>query len=209
MAYGKNGPWGLFPTRSLNSTTWNEATNEYYIASGYNTSLFKGDPVYVSANGTIILAVAGANNPITGVFWGCKYTAVTQGINGNQIFSPFWTAGTVTFQAQNAIALVVDDPETIYNIQCGNNVNQGIRSADLYNNADLFAGNGNTTSGLSGWVLDQTTIGNAANKQLKILRLVPVPGNVFDTIAAPFPFNNVEVVINNDYYKGGTGTAGV
>lgn len=201
MSYGTNAPWGLAPTRMLNGSTWNGALNEYQLPSGYATNLFKGDPVYVTGTGTIVIATAGAGNPITGVFMGVKYTSTIQGVNGNQVFAPNWVAGTVTQGAANALALICDDPNVVYNIQSNNAT--GVLAADLYNNADLVAGAGSTYSGISGWMLDQATIGTGATKQLKILRLVPVPGNVYGG------YDNVEVVINNDYYKGGTGTVGV
>lgn len=205
MAYGVNAPWGLVPRRLLSGATWNGQMNEYYIQSGYSTNLFTGDPVYVNSSGYIIIATAGAGNPITGVFQGCKYTTSA----GVVTFSPYWPASTATLGAASALALVADDPNLIFDVQCVNSSSTGITQANLYNNADLNAGGGGSTvTGLSSWGLDQATIGNGATKQLKILRLVPVPGNNFDT-GSNFPYNNVEVVINNDYYKGGTGTVGV
>ncbi len=208
MSYGngRNAPFGLQPRRLLSGALWNGQMNEYYIASGYATSLFDGDPVYVAANGTIVIAGAGTGNPITGVFKGCKFTSTVQGVNGNQIFSPYWPGGTVTFQAANAIALVCDDPDLIYDVQVYSAANPpvGAAAVDLYNNANLIAAAGSTLSGLSGWNLDQTSIAVDATRQLKILRFVPIPGN-----GPGLGFNNVEVVINNNYYKGGTGTVGV
>lgn len=199
--------YGLKPTRSLLSATWADVQNKYYIASGYNTDLFTGDPVYVTGTGTIIRATAGAGNPITGVFLGCKYTAVTQGINGNQVFSPYWAAGTVTFQAANAEAMICDDPNTIFAIQSNG---AGVAAADLYNNADLAAGAGSILSGQSGFVLDVATIGNGPTKQLKILDIIPMPGNLPGAAA-----NYVWVKLNQGFFQGAvvggtnTGTAGV
>lgn len=202
MSYGVNAPQGLQALRLLSGACWNGQTNPYFIASGYNTSLFTGDPIYVVA-GAIILATAGTGNPITGVFQGVVYTDPT----GTVQFRPFWLANTVTQNAAPAEAALIVDPYVVYNIQVVNNPAQGIREVDLYRNANLFAGAGNQFSGQSGWGLDQTSIGPEPTKQLKIINLVAVPGNKFDTVAVAFPFNNVEVVINNDYYKGGTGTA--
>jgi hypothetical protein len=133
---------------------------------------------------------------------GVKYTsAVAGGLTGTEIFAPTWVAGTVTQGALTAKALICDAPNVVYNIQSNNAT--GVVAADLYNNADLVAGAGSAYSGLSGWMLDQATIGTGATKQLKILNLVRVPGNVYGG------YDNVEVVINNNYYKGGTGTVGV
>lgn len=199
--------YGLKPTRSLLSATWADVQNQYYIASGYNTDLFTGDPVYVTGTGTIIRAAVGDGQPITGVFLGCKYTAVTQGINGNQIFSPYWPAGTVTFQAANATAMICDDPNTIFAVQ-SNGI--GVAAADLYNGANLAVGAGSTLSGQSGFVLDVASIGVGPTKQLKILDIIPMPGNLAGAAA-----NYVWVKLNQGYFLGSvvggtpTGTAGV
>ncbi len=206
MAYGTDAPWGLRPYKTSNGALWNGQANVYPIASGYATSIFTNDPVYVTGTGNLIIAVAGAGNPIFGVFQGVRYYAA----NGTYTFSAYWPANTVIQANTTVEALVIDDDNVIYDVQ-SNNVT-GVLAADIFNNADLAAGQGNTTTGLSGWTLDQTQIGNGATKQVKILALTPVtvltppggrPGNVFG------PFDNVLVSINNDYFKGGTGTVGV
>jgi hypothetical protein len=209
MAYGVNAPFGLKPVRLQSGAIWNGQQNEYLILSGYNQNIFTNDPVYVATTGafqaSLSIATAGDTNPLIGSFQGCRYTTPT----GTVVFAPFWPANTVTQNALPAAAFVADDANLIFDIQVGNNAGQGVRETDLYRNADLIAGAGSVFSGQSGWMLDQTTIAvGPATKQLKILRLTPNPVNRFDTVASPFPFNNVEVVINNDYYKGGTGTVG-
>lgn len=202
--------YGLKPTRSITSATWNDANNRYYIASGYNAPLFKGDPVLVNANGTITIAAAGASSPISGIFNGVKYTGTFQGINGNQVFSPYWVAGTVTQGTANAIASVCDDPDTIFSVL----TNGAIAATDLYANANLVAGAGSPLSGQSGWMLDVASIGGGAGselKQVKILDLVPMPGNNFGVAAGSY----VWVKLNAGSYLGSTvanaytGTPGV
>lgn len=42
------GPFGLRPVRSMNGAPWNGATIPCYIASGYATALYIGDPVTLS-----------------------------------------------------------------------------------------------------------------------------------------------------------------
>lgn len=203
MSYGVNAPWGLKPVRLESGALWNGQANQYNIASGYATSLFQGDPVYIQ-NGFIIIATAGAGNPILGVLDGVQYTTTT----GTVIFAPYWPANTVTLNADPVLAAVVDDPNVIFDVQVGNAL-QGVQQGNLGKNADLVAGAGNPASGQSGWMLDQASIPAGATGQVKILRLVPNPNNHLDPFNGnPFPYNNVEVVINNDYYKGGTGTVG-
>lgn len=229
MAYGTNAPFGLQPRMMNTGAPWNGQTNTYLINSGYNTSLFVGDPVAPLANGTIGIGVAGTG--IAGVFMGCQY----QDTQGNYQFSPYWPANTVTYNPGGsgnipAIAFVVDDPNVLFDVQVtsSNNVTHqpSVYQADLNANADFVIGAGSTISGQSGASLDAATIavgGGSAALSLKVVRVTPgftnQAGNI-GTVALPVPytggqnilgllFNNVLVQINNDIYKGGTGTAGV
>ena len=112
----------------------------------------------------------------------------------------------------------------------------GVKQADLNKNANFALGgtaftdaivpqnpaSGRAVGGQSGFYLDVSTLGEPAGGNLKIIRLTPmqnngsalVPnfnGNRFYTApgfvgAGPGNFNNVVVSINNDAFKGGTGT---
>lgn len=218
MAYGVNAPFGLKPSMMNTGAPWNGQTNTYLIASGYNTSLFIGDPVAPAANGTIALGVAGTG--IIGVFMGCQYVDT----NGNYQFSPYWPANTVTQGTNPATAFVVDDPTVLFDVQVGTtNAGTHVASAsqtDLYLNANFVVGAGSTVSGLSGTYLDAATINNTATLSLKILRVTPAFTNQAGTLTSGAAYtggqnilgllyNNVLVQINNDVLKGGTGTLGV
>lgn len=218
MSYGVNAPMGLQPVGMLGNATWNNQTTPAFIASGYAQNIFQGTPVYPAANGTIVLATAGDANPIMGVFWGCNLLTA----DGRVVFSPYWPANTVVtspgYPIAVATAFIITDPAVVYNIQSTDtldpNDQRGVTSAEIWNNASLVAGaapGGNIQTGLSNWSLDVNTIGNGANKQLKIIGFTDIPGNNPGNPAAPLEekFNNVLVVINNHYFKGGTGTAGV
>lgn len=198
MAYGVNAPFGLQPRRYLNGAPWNGAVNTYNIASGYNTAIFTGDPVYLAAGTGLILAAAGDGNPFIGVFQGCKYYDT----NANVIFSPYWPASTTVLTGTLVEAFVADDPTIIFDIQSNNTT--GVTQAQLGKNAVIALGTGSTISGQSAVVLNLSVAPTTtATFQLKIMRLTPNPSNGF------IGYNNVEVVINNHYYKGGTGTLGV
>lgn len=198
MAYGVNAPFGLQPRRYLNGAPWNNATNTYNIATGYATTIYTGDPVYLASGTGLIQAAAGDANPCIGVFQGCKYYDT----NGNFIFSPYWPASTSVLTNTLVEAEVADDPNIIFDIQSSNTT--GVTQAQLGLNAVFAIGTGSTISGQSGAVLNLATApATTATFQLKIMRLTPNPSNGFKG------YNNVEVVINNHYYKGGTGTVGV
>lgn len=198
MSYGTNKPWGLKPVRYFNGAAWNDQVTPYQIPNAYATNLFRGDPATANAaaNGTLTIATAGAGNAILGVFFGFQWLDAT---TGSQVFSDTWTAATPTFQNTPATAFVVDDPMVVFNIQ-GDGNGGGIVTANLLRNASLVAGAGSTYSGESGWMLAQATIGTAANSQVKIIRFVPTAEG---TNVSGLQYNNVEVLINNGYYKAG------
>jgi hypothetical protein len=210
MAYGTNAPFGMKPSVYLNNAAWNGQTGTYFIKSGYATAvaanggLFIGDPVTLANDGTIILAVAGAGNAIIGSFQGCQYVDT----NGNQIYSRYWPNSTATFGAANATAFVADDPNILFDVQY--NATPGLDFTALNNNAILVQGNGNVQSGNSGWSFGTAAAANPTY-QLKIIRLTPQIGNLFNSQGpgGVFPYNNFLCLINNHIYKGGTGTDGV
>jgi hypothetical protein len=206
MSYGAtSSPFGLLPTKGQGSSTDNFQFAEYLIPSAYATSLFQGDPLYQAATGTIIIAVAGDTNPILGVLKGVKYFDS----NNNFVSSPYWPANTVigslgTLSDGNkyATALVYNDPNQLYVVQT--NATPGLAILDQLSNVDMVAGAGSTVSGLSGWMLNQATLGAGATKQLKIIALTPDVRN-----GSGVGYNTAVVRINNQVYAGGTGTVGI
>lgn len=226
MPYGNsvNQPLGFLPSQYMNGSPWNEQTSEYPIASGYGVSLFRGDPVNLTTSGTIQIAPVGTT-ALLGVFWGVKYTAA----NGWVHIDPYWPASTVTLGATNAVALIVDDENVLFDMQVstinnqpgpanapqllqsdmGRNIEFAIATAaNSFNpiNGVTPAANpqtGNTMTGSSAYFLDYNSIGSGATLPLKLVRFTPVPGN-----GPGLYFNNALVAINNHIYKGGTGTAG-
>ena len=200
MAYGTNAPWGLLPDRYANGSPYTGTTNQYNIASGYATSLFTNDPVTTLNDGTIGIGVAAA--AIRGIFMGCKYTDTL----GSVKFYPYWPASTTVQTGSTVVALVIDDPNIVVNMQETNGsgaAGTALALADRGLNADFYVGAGNTTTGLSGTTLNNATEATTATLNMKILDLTPVPGNVVGSFA------NWLCTINNHQFKGGTGTAGV
>lgn len=220
MAYGVNAPFGLQPRRMITGAPWNGQMNEYPIADAYATSLFTGDPVMTAADGTIVTAYGGS--PVLGVFMGCTYINTS----GVLVTSPYWPMNTATFQAQGAKALVVDDPNVLFDIQVSdgrNNRVSGIQAIDINNNFafNLGAGGvinanpaaGSPVTGQSAFYLDYQSINTTTTLSLKAMALTPYPGNIFATAAPAVvgvgAYNNVLVIFNNHILKGGTGTLGL
>lgn len=218
MAYGTNQPWGLQAIKTINGGTWNGQTSQYLIQSGYANNIFKGDLVYLGADGFIhnLSDQQVANYPTfqaLGVFNGCSFSTPTS-INPIDPASPgrpFWPGGTVTPGGVPATCDIIDDPSVIYNVQSaggpttdpnptpgGNIAFAGLGSTASvsysYVQAPLSTTNptGNFQTGISRLVINSASVGVAATLNLRILRFVPVSGN-----DPGINFNNVEVLIQN------------
>lgn len=170
-----NTPMGLWPTRQTSGQYWTGAANIYYVPSSYGTNIFPGDPVIPTgtsdANGIpgVQLATAGAGNYLIGsmvgiVNGGMPVIAVTRDL-------PVYRQASVS-----QYILVADDPDLIFLAQ-----EDGLGGAMGVNasmtNVDLISGSGNTTTGASGWLLDSSTAGTGATKQMRVWRPADVPNN--------------------------------
>lgn len=222
MSYGQNLPWGLQATRSLGASGWNGQTTPYLIRSGYNNNIFKGDPVVVGgptdfdplSNGYLIsiydVAAHTFNNQATfGVFDGCAFVTPTA-TNPIDPASPgrqFWPSGTATLNGVPAIAYVIDDPNTVFNVQTDLTSNTGAVQADVGNTFDfLFTVvanivQGNTSTGQSRVaVVEGAVPRRGAGSELRntiCVNIVPTPPNP-NTAGAQY--NNIEVLIQNHQY---------
>lgn len=209
MAYGVDKGFGFQPRRMLSGATFNNQTSTYLIASGYAQDIFNGDPVYYAGNGRIGRATAGNGNPILGIFTGVKYMLPGNNNINQFTFSPYWPANTVVVSpgqpAPVAYAMIIDDPNVVYDVQAATQID----SDQLSLNANFLVPGGpvppySYISGQSYLTLDSAAAAPTATFQFKILGYTPQIENTPDT-----PFNNVEVIINNHPFKGGTGTVGV
>lgn len=192
MAYGVNGPFGLIPTRTLSGSNWNGQTNAYVIDTTAG-SLFLGDPVKATATGAIQPAAAG--DTALGVFMGCRYIATNATINNPQCYQ-FWLNGTSIRANTTPIALVVDDPNTVFAAQI--NAAGNLVQTNIFNTLNWAAAAGDQLLGTSNYVLDYGTIGTSAALNFKLLALQPSPNN-----APNQPYNVGEGIINNHFMRAG------
>jgi hypothetical protein len=116
--------FGLRPSRQLNGSPFINAQNRYRIASGNSTSIFQGDLVTPLASGQITRYVANTSNSVVGVFNGCFYTDPT---TQKPTFSNFYPSST---NASDIVALVIDGPETVFEI----NADEVFAVADIFKN---------------------------------------------------------------------------
>lgn len=171
-------PGGLKPVGTGLGAPWNGKVNMYAVASDDTTAIFVGDLVKLAGtageNGETINGYDVEGMPeITQSAAGDKSVGVVVGFLPNQ--DNLMQKHRAASQAR--VALVSDDPATVYEIQ---EVSGGtaLVSGAVGNNANVVVGSGNTTTGLSAMELDNTTEANTAGLNLQILGLVKRPDNV-------------------------------
>jgi hypothetical protein len=111
MAYPTvSAPYGLKPINLIGGQPFAGSTRELPIQYAYATNIFYGDFVVLSRGSITRAAVSTGTgvNQITGVFLGCSFTnPLTKQVQ----FSQYWPGGTL---AGDAVAYVVDDPDTVF-----------------------------------------------------------------------------------------------
>ena len=114
------GPTGFLPVNLLGGRVYSGATRSIPIASGYAQNIGFGDLVTVSSDGVItrVDTSSGAKTAFAaapvGIFVGCSYTDPTLKY---KLFDQNWTSGTV---ASDAVAVVVDDPDAVFEVTLTN-----------------------------------------------------------------------------------------
>ena len=170
-------PNGLRPVGTGAGAPWNGKTNMYVVNVADDTAIFVGD--LVKLNGTSGLVGESANGydiegiaEITQAAAGDKAVGVVVGFLPNQdnLMTKHRVADT------RRIALVSDDPDTLYEIQ---EVSGGtaLTAVAVGLNANVIVAAGNATTGTSGMELDNGSEVSTAGLNLQIRGLVKRPDN--------------------------------
>ena len=180
-----NKPTGLSPVRYLNGAPWTGGGNIYSIAYNYNTALYIGDPVISSGtadtNGVAGIALAAATGAIRGVIVGIgrsesllanpsNLTVNYYPANGDGVNSPWY-------------ALVVDDPNVIFEVQEHSN-GTALAATEVGLNQVLYLAAGNGF--VSGWMLasySDATPASTNTLQVRLLGLARRSDNAFGAYA--------------------------
>src|SRR5688500_17250058 len=125
-----------FGFRPVYHPTGMHRASPHKIASGYATSIFKGDPVILATTGLITIGTAAAD--LIGVFNGVEYVDAT----GRPCVSNMWLAATV---ATDVTASVWDHPDTVFEVEGNGSYVQ----ADIGAQADVEMAAGDSATGLS------------------------------------------------------------
>lgn len=131
-----NAPFGFRPAYNPSGVV---RPRKYNIAGGYATNIFKGNPVMLEGTGGTI-TVGGTTGDLLGIFMGCEYVDST----GKPTVQDFWPASTAILAGTTATAWVVDDFNTVYEVQAVGSVTQ----ANIGEEANTSAHSGSTATGL-------------------------------------------------------------
>lgn len=219
-----NKPVGLSPVSSLLASVggFNGQGNLYAIPAADTSGYWPGDLVMpgTSAGGTygaggdsygtqyITKYTEGSTDPVLGVI-----VAIGTDPTGSQFINPNLLGGSAqspggTYRpagAQSIVyyAMVLDDPNIIYEIQEGG-TGTNLTGAACGLNADLAVAAPATVgvTAFSGSQLDNATTGTTTTLPLRILRLAPRPDNGFTTSPATGGgYQKWWVTLNNHFYK--------
>jgi hypothetical protein len=172
---------GFKPIREAGSGVHNGSLNMYFHPASDGTALYIGDPVIKNSSadaagipGAILATAGGA---ITGIVQGFVPDGVVD-------VAGYGAASTAYY------VLVDDDPDHAFEVQ-EDSVGGALAATDIGLNADFINAAGNAYTKRSGAMLDTSTKATTAGLPLKIVGLVPRPGNDIGATA------KVIVKINN------------
>lgn len=151
----ENTPRGFKPARMVTGAPFNASLNPYPIANAYATNIFAGDPVKLITTG--LIQKAGAAEQIRGIAMGFQWV----GTDGVTRYSPYWPASTATLGSLGGVALVIDDPNVMFEAVFTNSTSVPAQADCGATFAGYDAG-GSTATGLSGFGVDYTTLNTTA-----------------------------------------------
>lgn len=183
------GAYGLSPVRHIDGSPWNGVTVPCYVSASYATALFVGDPVLLSA--TLAEKDTTGTKPTINVAPGQTAGTVLNGVITS--FEPIDRDSNVYNPASTErIANVCMDPSVVYHIR-GNGGGTPSKVFPGQNAVMIATATGSTTTGLSGYHLDEGTTAaptTTQNYTLHIVNIVDREDNILDDNAV------YEVLIN-------------
>lgn len=194
-------PTGFTPVKSITGAPWNGQANLYAILAADTNAYAMGDPVTSAAGGASVEGIPAVTIGVAGSAWRGVIVGIFDTKPGiAKIDNLNSTVRPAAAQTKDWYALVVDDPNIVFEVQ---EVSGGtaLTAADVGLNINGVAQANNGF--VSGWEIDNTTEATTATLNCKILSLSQRIDNEIGEHAKWL------VLINNHQFKGGTGTAGV
>ena len=155
-------PYGFKPVNEVGGLPYAGSTRSFALdPAGYGTNIFNGSLVYVATTGYLQLVTADGSDGTTnafpagttltgavGVFVGCSYVNA----QGQTLFSQYYPAN-----ALNAVAFVVDDPNTVFQVQANGQLTIAALGANVTLANAQSTSTGSTTTGNSNVAISNTT----------------------------------------------------
>ena len=164
-------PYGFKPVNEIGGLPYAGSTRQIKIASGYASNIYYGQVVSIVAAGTIEVVVTNGDNSTPfpagtiGVFVGCTYTNPT---TKQLTFAQYFPTGTV---ASDAMAYVVDDYNTLFQVQAAGSLAQATLGSNAILNAVQSTSTGSTTTGNSNSALS-TSVATTSGYAFRIVDFV-------------------------------------
>ena len=149
-------PYGFKPVNEIGGLPYAGSTRQIKIASGYASNIYYGQVVSIVAAGTIQVVTTNGDNSTPfpagtiGVFVGCTYTNPS---TKQLTFAQYWPTGTV---ASDAMAYVVDDYNTLFQVQADGSLAQATLGSNAILAAVQSTSTGSTTTGNSNTAISAT-----------------------------------------------------
>jgi hypothetical protein len=181
-------PYGLKPVKRVDGMPYAGATETFLIdPAGEATNLFYGQVVIIGSDGYLALSTATGADVTTnnlggngvgaiGVFVGCNYTNA----QGQRIWSQYYPSG----QTGTPEALVVTDPNVIFQAQLDGSGAQTVLGTNTFFAAAQSTSTGSTTTGNSTSALDATVQTTAA--AFRIVGFASTPGDAYTDVFVKF-----------------------
>ena len=191
MANSSSTGFGLKPIKMYGNGYENMGLGEYPVAAS-SAAIYNQDLVCQAATGFVVVGTAGTED-IIGSLNGIFYTDATT----NKPTFQNYLQGSNT--ASDIVALVNDSPIQQYEVRSNNT--GASDQTDVGNTADIAYSAGGSHNYISGATLDDSTLNNNADQQLKIVGVSRDPENNDLTSA------NVvwRVLINQSFFLDTTG----
>lgn len=163
-----SGPYGFKPVNLIGGQVFSGSTRNLPIQYNYDTAIYYGDFVQLTAGYATVLANTITGNAAVGVFLGCYYTNPT---TKNRQYSQYYpgniTAGDIT-------AIVCDDPDTVFRVA----VTTAAGSTTIGSASSILVGRnmaGNTLTGnsVSGNSNGAVVGASSSTGNFRVMNLVP------------------------------------
>lgn len=199
-----NAPFGFMPYRGNGAApTYELATRQ--IAYDNTTAIYRGDAVIPLTTGYIGVMSAGGTTRCEGIFWGCKYTSVSQ---KRTVWSNYWPGADAV--SGSVEAYLYSNPQMQFEVQSSDATGtSSITLANIGEYINIANAGGSTATGISGMTVDQDTLATTVTHPFIVVGLVETPPGSEGTDTTT-EYNRVIVAFNNASSRtNGAGPTGI